>query len=198
VKELLIIFTKNPIKGKVKTRLAKTIGDDKALLVYQSLLRYTNSVTKNLGVCKAVYYSDFIPENDIWTDGVFEKYLQKGGNLGERMQNAFELAFEQKYESVAIIGSDCLMLTRKIIQHAFSKLNTHDFAIGPAADGGYYLLGMNNFYELIFQNKKWSTPSVFEKTLKDIRKQNKSVYLLPGLNDIDTIDDLKKYSEFNI
>ncbi|MCH8316995.1 MAG: TIGR04282 family arsenosugar biosynthesis glycosyltransferase [Bacteroidetes bacterium] len=196
MKELLIIFVKNPIKGKVKTRLAKGIGDDKALLVYQSLLKYTKSVTKGLGVCKAVYYSDFIPENDIWTDGVFLKYLQKGENLGERMKNAFELAFEQKYESVAIIGSDCLMLTREIIQHAFSKLNTHDFAIGPAADGGYYLLGMNNFFELIFQNKRWSTPSIFEETLKDIRKQKKSFYLLPRLHDIDTLDDLKKTPMF--
>ena len=128
-KKLLIIFVKNPVKGKVKTRLAKAIGDDKALLVYQSLLRYTNSVTKNLGVCKAVYYSDFIPENDMWTDGVFSKYLQKGENLGERMKNSFELAFEQQHQSVVIIGTDCPTLSQKIIEDGFSKLKTFNFEL---------------------------------------------------------------------
>ncbi|MBW8049502.1 MAG: glycosyltransferase [Cytophagales bacterium] len=200
MKELLIIFVKNPIKGKVKTRLAKTIGDDKALLVYQSLLRYTNSVTKNMGVSKAVYYSDFIPENDIWTDGVFLKYLQKGENLGERMKNSFELAFEQHYQSVVIIGTDCPTLSQKIIEDGFSKLKIFDFVTGPATDGGYYLLGLNDripAWRSILQNKKWSTNTVFKETMNDIQKLNKTVCVLQKLSDIDTEKDLYKLRSTN-
>lgn len=187
----LIIFVKNSEKGKVKTRLAQTIGDEKALEVYRQLLLLTKSVTDPLSVHKQVWYSGYVDEGDLWSEENFEKYLQKGENLGERMQNAFQNAFESGYQKMVIIGSDCASLRTEILQEAFDKLDAHDIVIGPARDGGYYLLGMTAMYADLFEDKSWSTSSVLQSTVKQIEKMNLSYHLLPTLNDIDTEADLR-------
>jgi len=189
-KNLLMIFTRNPELGKVKTRLAKTIGDQKALEVYKLLLNKTKEVTQNLASDKAVYYSVKIRENDIWNTDIYQKHLQSGVDLGERMKNAFQKAFESGYEKVAIIGSDLYDLTPSHIQTAFEKLDTNDVVIGPAEDGGYYLLATKKVYPKIFKNKNWGTSSVRKDTLNDLK--NGSIHLLEKLNDIDVYEDLKK------
>ena len=152
-KNLLMIFTRNPELGKVKTRLAKTIGNQKALEVYKFLLDKTKEVTQQVTADKAVYYSVKIRENDIWDATVFQKYQQYGDDLGERMQNAFEDAFKNGYEKVAIIGSDLFDITPNHIQTAFDKLDTNDVVIGPAEDGGYYLLACKKVHPKVFKNK---------------------------------------------
>ncbi|WP_417619667.1 TIGR04282 family arsenosugar biosynthesis glycosyltransferase [Oceanihabitans sediminis] len=188
-KNLIIIFTRNPELGKVKTRLAKTIGDASALHIYSYLLEHTEKTIRNIDSDKAVYYSEEINKEDIWDNATYLKYLQKGEDLGERMLHAFQNAFNNNYEKVIIVGSDLFDLKEKHIEEAFQKLNKRDIVIGPAKDGGYYLLGMKTLNEVIFKDKKWSTSSVFKDTLKDLYKLK--IHQLEVLNDIDTFEDMK-------
>lgn len=190
MKQAIIIFAKNLIYGQVKTRLAATIGNDSALAVYKHLLQHTASIVNNLPVDKIVFYSNFIEENDKWNNEVFEKQLQSGNDLGERMQNAFNYGFEQGNKEIAIIGTDCLELSSAIIMNAFAYLQNHDVVIGPATDGGYYLLAMKQMHHQLFQNIEWSTNEVLKKTLGICAQFSLTVYLLPELSDIDNEHDL--------
>ncbi|MGG6229505.1 TIGR04282 family arsenosugar biosynthesis glycosyltransferase [Tenacibaculum sp. SDUM215027] len=194
-RNLLLIFTRNPELGKVKTRLAKTIGDEAALDIYKFLLEHTKQVTQNLSCDKAVYYSVKVRENDIWSEEFYQKHPQKGDDLGERMHNAFQDSFSEGYEKVIIIGSDLPDLTSEHINEAFEKLNSNDVVIGPAEDGGYYLLGMKKPHPNIFKNKDWGTASVRQDTLNDLKKV--TVHLLETLNDVDVFDDIKNNPIFN-
>src|SRR5687768_12779189 len=154
-RRLLMVFVKNPVKGTVKTRLANTIGDDKALAVYQILLDITLQAVKTSQSQKAVFYSGYHAD-DTWLKNGFLQFIQHGKDLGERMHNAFGTAFASGYEKVVIVGSDCPDLTGELIDEAFDALDHHDVVLGPAEDGGYYLLGIKKMYPDIFQNKTWS------------------------------------------
>ena len=189
----LIIFTRNPELGKCKTRLAKTIGDKAALDVYNFLLNYTSQIAKHVDADRFVFYSESIDPDDLWKPENFNKCIQKGIDLGERMLNAFQDIFDMNYKQVVIIGSDLLDLSSEIIEDAFHKLDSNDIVIGPAFDGGYYLLGMNELISEIFSNKEWGTSSVFEHTINNLQKHKVSV--LKELNDIDTFEDLKHYEQ---
>lgn len=193
-KNLLLIFTRNPKLGKAKTRLAKSVGDKTALEIYNFLLNKTKEVTQNLACDKAVFYSVKIRENDIWDAEIYQKYQQKGEDLGVRMRNAFQNSFDAGYDKVMIIGSDLYDLTPKHINDAFNKLDNNDVVIGPAEDGGYYLLGMKKLQPYIFDNKAWGTSSVRKDTLEDLKKVN--VHLLEELNDVDVIEDIKNHKAF--
>ena len=193
-RDLLLIFTKNPKPGRVKTRLAVDIGDQNALKLYRYLLQHTMEVTKKLPQEKWVFYSDEIPQKDIWEEKHFSKKLQQGKDLGERMQNAFAEAFQQNYQKVIIIGSDLYDLQTGDLKQAFKKLDESDVVIGPARDGGYYLLGMKSPHNALFQNKKWSTASVLEDSLANLK--DKKVILLEERNDIDCVADIPNLPEF--
>ncbi|MGZ0016261.1 TIGR04282 family arsenosugar biosynthesis glycosyltransferase [Yeosuana sp. AK3] len=188
-KNALIIFTRNPELGKCKTRLAKTIGDKAALEIYKHLLKHTAQISKKSTADKFVFYSENIIKNDLWNSGVFIKKLQKGSDLGERMEHAFTELFALGYEKVVIIGSDLLDLKTTHIDNAFKLLQEHDLVIGPAKDGGYYLFGMKKVQQNIFKNKAWGTSTVLKDTLIDI--QNCTFTLLEALNDIDTFEDIQ-------
>lgn len=190
---LIIVFVRTPELGKVKTRLAKTIGDQAALTIYKLLLKHTATVLHELSFDKVVYYSEKIENNDFWEASLFEKKLQKGADLGERMQQAFETAFDRGYKKVLIIGSDLFELTSTLIISALEALETYDISIGPSLDGGYYLLGMKELHPAVFKNKKWGANSVLKNTLQDLKQQN--VKLLEALNDIDTFEDLQQQPE---
>lgn len=191
-KDTLIIFVKNPELGKVKTRLAATLGEKKALKIYQQLLGHTCDISSKVTANKTVFYSSFIPEHDIWTDAGFEQAKQYGKDLGEKMLNAFENKFQNSHRKVVIIGSDCNELSTPIIEQAFSALDFVDIVIGPALDGGYYLLGMKELNKNLFQNIPWSTESVLEETVGRINTQKLSFLLLKTLSDIDTEEDLNR------
>ena len=193
-KNLLLIFTRNPELGKVKTRLAKTIGNESALNIYKFLLNHTKEVTQDLNCDKAVYYSVKVRNNDIWDASNYQKHQQNGDDLGIRMKNAFQEAFDKSYEKVLIIGSDLYDLNPNHINEAFEKLNSNDVVIGPAEDGGYYLLGMKELHSEVFKNKDWGTSTVRQDTLNDL--QNVSVHLLETLNDVDVFDDIKDNPAF--
>lgn len=187
---LIIIFARNPKLGKVKTRLAKTIGDFAALETYKILMKHTANVVEKSNAEKIVFYSEYIDHNDVWAKIKCKKVKQSEGDLGEKMQTAFEYAFELGYKKIVIIGSDVYSLKTEHIDSAFTQLETHDVVIGPAHDGGYYLLGLNFIIPELFEQKKWGTSSVLENTLADLNELN--VTLLEPLNDIDTYEDLKK------
>ena len=191
---LLLIFTRNPKLGKCKTRLAAVIGDQAALDIYMILLRHTAEITKDLNCSKEVYYSEEIPENDLWDKDIYEKQLQEGNDLGERMYNAFKSGFQKGYQKIIIIGSDIYDLNSETIEAGFNSLENSDFVIGPAADGGYYLLGMNSLNHEVFLNKNWGSDKVLETTLNNLA--HKKVTLLQTKNDIDVYEDLKEFDVF--
>lgn len=201
----LIIFIKNPELGKVKTRIARTTGDAKALDIYFQLSKITRENAILLrGVTCYLFYSDFVDSVDNWSNIIFQKKLQIQGDLGEKMQAAFAEILNL-HPRVCIIGSDCPTLSTNILNQAFMGLEKNDFVVGPSTDGGYYLLGMSkynlentpNFEEVspqyLFQKMAWSTENVLPETLKRIREHRKTIYLLPELTDIDEEKDWLAY-----
>ena len=139
---------------------------------------------------KYIFYSDQISENDIWENKIFTKELQVEGNLGDKMAAAVEKTFLKNYNSVTVIGSDCFNLEQKQIENAIGSLMYNDVVIGPATDGGYYLLGMKKFYQDIFDLEAWSTPTVFDTTLKICKSRYLQVVILQTLNDVDVEADV--------
>jgi rSAM/selenodomain-associated transferase 1 len=189
-KRLLIIFYRNPELGKVKNRLAVTVGEERALALYLLMAAHARNVTLTLSVDRVVYYSEFIDTEDSWLNQDFTKRLQHGDGLGEKMKHAFEESFRSGYESVCIIGTDCFELTSEILDNAFASLETNDAVIGPAADGGYYLLGMNGYIPEFFNHKTWSTSSVCADTIDDFKRFRLHYQVLPTLHDVDNESDL--------
>lgn len=194
MKNALMVFIKNAEHGKVKTRLASSIGNEQALEVYKELLTHTLQVTKPVAANKYVFYSERIEDDDNWQRNNFVQQLQSGERLGERMSNAFQKVFELGNAKAVIVGSDCFDLTTNIIANSFDALDDNDVVIGPALDGGYYLLGMKQHQKLLFENIEWSTPTVLADTLELCKQHGLSYTLLPALSDIDTISDLKDYN----
>lgn len=190
--EALIIFIRNPELGKVKTRLAQSLGDQKTLQVYEALLGHTRKIALALDVSRYLFYSHFIDAEDDWSNTAFKKQLQVEGDLGQKIHAGFEHAFRD-HDKVLIIGSDCASLTAQIVQEGFDALDRNDFVLGPALDGGYYLLGMRQFTPSLFQAIPWSTAEVAQLTLGKMKAMGASFHLLPPLSDIDYAEDWEKY-----
>ena len=191
----LIVFIKNPVLGTVKTRLASTEGEEQALLIYQDLLDKCLNETLKVDAHRYLYYSNSIDEKDNWPSMHYEKRLQKkGADLGGKMSAAFEQLIQDEQIKTVIIGSDCYDLTAGIIQQAFDILEHNDLVFGPANDGGYYLMGMKNYYPELFKKITWSSNLVLEQSLEIAKKKDLSFSLLEELIDLDTIDDVKKSS----
>ncbi len=189
MKNALIVFVRKPEWGKVKTRLAATVGNDVALDIYKELLQHTFNIVKSTPVTKFIYYVNEIEKDDLWNAEGFVKRLQSETDLGSKMKDAFSEVLNEGYKKAIIIGSDCMDLTTAIIVQAFDLLETKDTVIGPAKDGGYYLLGMKNLSPFIFKDKNWSTSSVYNDTVIDMEANGISFGVLPLLNDVDTEDD---------
>lgn len=193
-KHLLIIFARNPELGKVKQRLAAKLGDEKALHVYERLLSYTWQITHQLPVEKEIHWSDGVPLGSCW-EADYKQLLQQGDDLGERIELAFERAFARGMQRVIIIGSDCRELTQEHLEEAFELLGKHGAVVGPAEDGGYYLLGLRRMYQGIFRMMPWGTDQIAKRTLETLHSQEVDVTLLPKLSDIDRPDDLEPWRD---
>lgn len=193
-KNALIIFTRNPELGKCKTRLAATVGDKAALEIYKFLIAHTVKISTGVKADRFVYYSEKLRENDSWSDENFRKKVQQGDDLGIKMENAFNEVFALGYERAIIIGSDMYDMTTGDIDEAFEKLASNNFVLGPAEDGGYYLLGMKTMHAEIFRNKSWGTNTVQQATLTDLK--NERVALLAEKNDVDYYEDIKDVEIF--
>ena len=184
---LIIIFVKNAALGKVKTRLAKTVGEHSALDVYQTLVTLTESASSSIHVDRHIYFSEEI-DTSLWKGD--SKHIQQGRDLGEKMMNAFMNGFTMGYERIVLIGSDLPEISEDILQSALSKLQKSQAVFGPAQDGGYYLIGLTKMVSSIFTDKPWSTSNLLALTLSELKKQDISIALLKTLNDIDTFEDL--------
>jgi rSAM/selenodomain-associated transferase 1 len=191
----LLFFIKNPVKGKVKTRLASAIGDKMAAKLYR---RFLLEMLFTLNKGTFLFYLCYSPEsslNDL-KDWLGDHYLfmtQTGEDLGERMKNGFVEAISMNFKRVVLIGSDIPDLPLEFIEEAFTSLQEKDVVIGPSFDGGYYLIGFKNetFLPRVFEGIHWSTESVFEKTLKVLEQEGLAVHTLQPLRDIDTVEDLR-------
>lgn len=190
----LIIFTRNPELGVGKRRLAKTIGDEAAFEIYKFLLAHTREITKDLKATKQVWYSEQVHKNDAWDNAIYDKYVQEGADLGVRMEHAFQEAFKNQ-DHVIIIGSDLQDMNQADLENAFDQLESHDAVIGPAEDGGYYLLGFTKkLVQGVFQDKEWGAATVLEKTLNNLKNINYAV--LEARNDVDYYEDIKDVPVF--
>lgn len=191
-KPLVLVFTKNPVLGKVKTRLGKSIGAEKALIVYRLLLEKTAAVLSELDCDIHLYYSETIENSDVFDALHIVKKVQKGNDLGQRMSNAFKESLANN-TPVIIVGTDLWTLEKEDFTTSIAALMSKDVVLGPSEDGGYYLLGLNHHIPELFENKEWGTASVLKSTLKDL--SNHEVHLLPKKNDIDNLNDLTAHPE---
>lgn len=189
----IVVFVKNAVPGKVKTRLAKTVGDKEALKVYLRLLEITKREVLKVDANKEVWYAWDIGKDDIWEEEIFSKKIQIDGDLGEKMKNAFEDSFKNGCNKMVLIGSDCPTLTSKILGEAFAKLDDNDVVFGPSEDGGYYLIGMSSYKPEVLEGIDWSTERVMEQT--ELKAQENEIKLakLQVLNDIDNEHDWNEY-----
>lgn len=176
----------------MKTRLAASVGHTQALEIYKWLTAYTHQITKQITVDKFIFYSDFIPEaSDERPDG-YQHVVQSGTSLGDRMRDAFMHLFDKGYSRVVIIGTDSADLKATDLNKAYLTLSHTDLVIGPAKDGGYYLLGMSRFYPELFYDIPWSTSKVLELTLDKADQAQLDYEFLNIRSDVDTLDDWEK------
>ena len=197
LKPAIIVFQKNPVLGKVKTRIAQQLGNEKALEIYRVLIQKTHEQLAQLTDWDVfLYYSDFLEAVD-WKpkEGKISYRLQKGEDLGEKMRIAFEEVFQKGYQKVIIIGTDCPEITANILIDAAIELNNHDVVFGPAMDGGYYLLGMKKIHDRLFQNIPWSTDSVLEISIQYLKEKKIPYQTISALTDIDTAEDWEQYKK---
>lgn len=191
----LLVFVRAPQPGRVKTRLAAAVGDAPALRVYRRLAEHTLAEARTLaadGVAVRVHHAPADAGDDVeqWL-GPGPVYLpQAGGDLGARMKDAFARAFAAGAERVVIVGSDLPEVSAALLRRAFQLLDAHPAVVGPARDGGYYLLGLRGVTDGVFDGMEWSTPRVLATTLERMEAAGVAPALLEVLCDVDTVDDL--------
>ncbi len=196
MKDNLIIFVKYPEPGKVKTRIAKAVGNEKAADLYFSLASHVvNEVTGSDGFKVSIAFTPQSRESLIknWLNkDELDYFPQNGRTLGERISGAFERSFANGFKNAAVIGSDCAELDHRTIKTAFSHLsNGSDCVIGPAHDGGYYLIGLRDKnFPYIFEDISWSSASVFDETVKKLTSLDLKFSVLRKLSDIDNAGDI--------
>lgn len=193
MKQTLIIFVKAPVSGKVKTRLAPSHSPEDAARLYQSWAREAFEKAGTLeGVQVKVAYDPHpkIPTPDWLTGGKAEYFLQEGSGLGEKMDRAFEISFQSGADRVVLIGSDSPGLPPAFIRKGFQALNENDLVLGPALDGGYYLIGLKaEANPDLFKGVSWSTAKVLEQTRANAERLGLKTHLLPEYFDVDRPED---------
>ncbi len=199
MKKGLIIFAREPIPGQVKTRLAASIGDNAAADMYETMLQDVLKAVRRLSEIDTVVFWACEEESLRRLAGRYRcrSRRQSPGDLGQRMQAAFEEMFADGCELCCIIGSDAPDLPLSYIQEAFRLLETPrtDVVLGPSRDGGYYLLGLRQVWEQFFIDIPWSRADVLERSLDAARDSGLMAALLPEWQDIDTLEDLEAFQE---
>ena len=190
------MFCKYPGEGNVKTRIAKTIGNEFAVNLYKILAEHIfQELLKTENVFPYLFYDNNLNRDKIkkWAGAEFSFELQEGNDLGEKMYHAFKKVIDRGSAKTIIVGTDIPDISSEVIQKAIGALNNSDVVIGPANDGGYYLLGMKKLYRSFFTGIEWSKHTVLKKTLEKINSLNLSYSMLPELIDIDSEEDLKNW-----
>ncbi len=195
-KEQVLVFTRYPQPGSTKTRLAKVLGNRGAAalqkkLTEKTLARVRQFLQKNRAAA-AVYHEGGSREEMLqWLGPDLDYLTQPDGDLGQRLTGAFREAFGQGYFRVVIIGADCPDLLASHIEEAFSILRSQDLVIGPATDGGYYLIGLSRPEPALFAAIPWGAGDVLEKTLEIAEQKGLSLAQLETLSDVDRPEDLQ-------
>lgn len=187
----LIVFLRTPEADKVKSRIAETLGAPQTLKIYRELISITLSRVIDLDCRIYLYFYPRIDQTYLY-DTRFIARIQQGADLGDKMQSALEQVLKTHLKAV-LIGTDCPYLTPGILKDSFNRLDQHDLVIGPATDGGYYLIGLRQSYPRLFTGIEWSTDRVLSQTLQAASDLNLSYSLLPELADIDYEEDWLEY-----
>ncbi len=205
---LLLLFLKEPLPGKVKTRLGDSLGAEQAAVVYRAMVRLLLTQLSGLEQChlRFCYTPDDahdairfwllpeimeLPEIQLSLEHI-DFRPQGEGDLGARLTRSARQAFEEGYRKIAFIGSDCIEISSRWIHAAFAQLNDrNDAVIGPTPDGGYHLLAMQRYLPVLFKDIPWSTSATGQVTASRAAEEGISLYQLPPLPDIDTEEDYK-------
>jgi rSAM/selenodomain-associated transferase 1 len=193
-RDVLLIFSREPRPSRVKTRLIPYVGADEAARLYETMLLETISLCRSLPSfatrilttpdSRKSWFKSRVPDVEVRP--------QEGDSLGPRLTSAFAGAFDEGHERVVAIGTDCPGLGPSHLLETLERLPQVDVLLGPALDGGYYLVGASRFEPRLFEGIDWSTPVVLEQTLARSRELALRFDMMPPLRDIDTLDDLLK------
>lgn len=188
----LIIFTRYPEPGKTKTRLIASLGKEGAAQLQKKLTEHTLKEVSQLAVnCQIHFAGGNKKLMTNWLGENYAYYPQSEGDLGDRLIAAVQKNFYEDCERIVIIGIDCPDLKADLIDRAFQELTHNDLVLGKAEDGGYYLIGLREFYPQLFQGIEWGTHVVLQQTVAVAETLGLTISYLPMLNDIDTPEDLK-------
>lgn len=194
----IVVMVKYPQAGSVKTRLGSQIGMEAASLLYRGFVRTMLATCRSTGFDILISCHPDYPVFDYqeWLGSGFDFMVQKGANLGHKMRDAFEQAFACGFDRIILTGSDLPHLRAATIEEAAQRTETCDVVIGPAQDGGYYLVAMtqDRFFPEMFDDIPWSTPDVLNITLKKLAEGRRKPCLLTTMRDIDTLEDLTTVS----
>ncbi len=193
----VILFVKLPEPGKVKSRLEQYMDGSMVQRLYECLVLDTIDMLEQVKVPFRICYAPPDAQERVrqWLGQAYSYMPQTGNDLGERMEQAFIRVFTEGVDLALLIGSDIPSLTAEIIDDAFRSFSACDAVIGPARDGGYYLIGFKKrtFEPGIFRDMKWSTETVLRETIGKLEKAQLTMHRLPELRDIDTLEDLEAY-----
>ncbi|GAB4334201.1 MAG: TIGR04282 family arsenosugar biosynthesis glycosyltransferase [Leptolyngbyaceae cyanobacterium] len=200
IKSCLIVFVRYPEADKVKTRLIPALGAEGSASVYKQMAEHTLAQVRELSLLKNVsvqiwFTGGSIAQMNDWLGDDLDYQTQPKGDLGDRLLYAFQTAFSQGNESVIAIGTDCPSLSSSILFQGFQALKYHSLILGPATDGGYYLIGMKQLIPEVFNGIAWSTFEVLQQTVKIAKELGLVIAYLPTLTDIDTPEDLKIWEQ---
>jgi uncharacterized protein len=190
----IVIFVRYPEKGAVKSRLAPVLDEGFIVALYEAFVADLLATLDRSGHPFRIAFTPADREEEIYHRfGRHDGFAQTGADLGERMKNCFQRCFADGFSSVAIIGSDIPDLPREIFVESFAALESRGAVIGPAADGGYYLIGFREeaFVPEVFEGIAWSTERVFAETLERLIRAGVGVHRLPCRRDVDTPEDLQ-------
>ncbi len=199
--DLLIVFTRFPLAGQAKTRLIPALGAEGAAELQRRMSEYIFSQCCELTAIRPVrieVFCDGGTDNDIvrWLPDGMAYQRQHSGDLGQRIEHAFNYGFSAKMERIIVVGADCPFLTPAIMEEGFKCLRKTDIVLGPTHDGGFYLIGLTRHEISLWGNVEWGTQHVLRQTLKNAGKLALSHSLLTTLADIDRPADLVSYNLF--
>jgi rSAM/selenodomain-associated transferase 1 len=191
----LLVFTRYPEPGKVKTRLIPALGAGGAAKLQRQMaeltLRQVEALQGSFPLSVEIHFVGGSQERmKTWLGETFAYWQQEGGDLGARMLSGFKRAFTRGMNQVVVIGSDCPALDKEILAQAFQSLQQSEVVLGPAADGGYYLIGLSRLIPELFANIAWGTGEVLAKTQQIAQSLSLQVSYLPLLHDVDVPEDL--------
>ena len=190
MKTCVVVFGREPVSGQVKSRLSASVGYEKAARIYATILEYTLEIAGKSGARVVLSLAD-IPSGSWTRNADVTLEVQRGNDLGERMDDAFARRFGEGEERVVMIGSDCPWLNASHIAKASAKLGGADVVLGPASDGGYWLVAQRPPGLAMFHRIPWSSPETLKRTRRRIAALGGTCSELEELIDIDTAEDLE-------